>query len=95
MILLTIEDAIRRWTSDTAAIFGIRDRGRLEPGIFADVNIINLDLYLPEYLYDFPHGAGRYVQRAKGYTATLVNGQVFMRHGEPTSNLAGTMLSNR
>ena len=96
--LLSIEDAIRRWTSDTAAIFGIKDRGVLAPGKFADVNVIDLDkidLGLPEYVYDFPHGAGRYVQRATGYTTTLVNGQVFMRDGEPTGNLAGAMLSNR
>ncbi|MFP6808138.1 MAG: amidohydrolase family protein [Pseudomonadales bacterium] len=96
--LLSIEDAIRRWTSDTAAIFGIKDRGTLAVGMYADVNVINLDeldLGLPEYVYDFPHGAGRYIQRAKGYQTTLVNGQVFMKDGEPTGNLAGLMLQNR
>jgi N-acyl-D-aspartate/D-glutamate deacylase len=96
--LLSIEDAIRRWTSDTANMFGIKDRGTLAPGMFADVNVINLDqldLDLPEYVYDFPHGAGRYVQRAKGYQTTLVNGQVFMKDGEPTGALAGVMLKNR
>lgn len=96
--LLSIEDAIRRWTSDTAAIFGIKERGTLAVGMYADVNVINLDeldLGLPEYVYDFPHGAGRYIQRAKGYQTTLVNGQVFMKDGEPTGNLAGLMLQNR
>jgi N-acyl-D-aspartate/D-glutamate deacylase len=96
--LLSIEDAIRRWTSDTAAIFGIKERGTLAPGMFADINVINLeqlDLGLPEYVYDFPAGAGRYVQRASGYQTTLVNGQVFMQDGEPTGNLAGVMLKNR
>lgn len=96
--LLSIDDAIRRWTSDTAAIFGIKDRGTLAVGMYADVNVINLDeldLGLPEYVYDFPHGAGRYIQRAKGYQTTLVNGQVFMKDGEPTGNLAGLMLQNR
>jgi N-acyl-D-aspartate/D-glutamate deacylase len=96
--LLSIEDAIRRWTSDTADIFGITDRGTLAPGMFADVNVINLeqlDLGLPEYVHDFPNGAGRYVQRATGYQTTLVNGQVFMQDGEPTGNLAGVMLKNR
>lgn len=96
--LLTIEDAIRRWTSDTADIFGIKGRGTLAPGMFADVNVINLeqlDLGLPEYVHDFPNGAGRYVQRATGYQTTLVNGQVFMQDGEPTGNLAGVMLKNR
>ena len=83
---------------DTAAIFGIKERGTLAPGMFADVNVINLeqlDLGLPEYVHDFPNGAGRYVQRASGYQTTLVNGQVFMQNGEPTGNLAGAMLKNR
>lgn len=95
--LLSIEEAIRRWTSDTAAMFGIKERGTLTPGMFADVNVFNLDqldLGLPEYVHDFPHGAGRYVQRATGYQTTLVNGQVFMQDGEPTGNLAGAMLRN-
>jgi N-acyl-D-amino-acid deacylase len=96
--LLTIEDAIRRWTADTAEIFGIKDRGTLAPGMYADVNVIDLDqldLGLPEYVYDFPHGAGRYIQRASGYQTTLVNGQIFMENGEPTGNLAGEMLRNQ
>lgn len=96
--LLTIEDAILRLTSDTAAIFGLKERGTLAVGMYADINVIKLDeleLGLPEYVNDFPQNAGRYVQRAKGYAATLVNGQVFMRDGEPTGNLAGSMLSNR
>ena len=37
-------------------------------------------------------GAGRYVQRATGYDATIVNGQVFMEHGEHTGALAGVVL---
>jgi N-acyl-D-amino-acid deacylase len=93
----TIEEGIRRLTSDTADLFGIADRGRLEPGRFADLNIIDLDaLHLPPptYQYDFPHGAGRYVQGASGYDWTLVNGQVFMDHGEHTGVLAGALLKN-
>ncbi len=93
--VLSIEEAIRRWTSDTAAIFGVKDRGRLTAGAFADVNVIDLDalaLEAPEYVHDFPGGAGRYVQKARGYAATLVNGRVFMRDGEPTGELRGRML---
>ena len=62
------------------------------------INVIDLDqldLGLPEYVYDYPHGAGRYIQRASGYQTTLVNGQVFMQNGEPTGNLAGEMLRNQ
>jgi N-acyl-D-aspartate/D-glutamate deacylase len=91
----TIEDATRRLTSDTAEIFGIPDRGVLRPGACADVNVFDLDalaLALPEFVRDFPAGAGRYVQRSSGYRATVVNGRVFMRDGQPTGEHAGRTL---
>ena len=97
--LFPIEEAVRRWTSDTADLFGLsgveEGRGRLHAGTLADVNVIDLDAMevgLPEYVHDFPGGAGRYVQTAKGYDCTLVNGDVFMEDGKPTGNLAGRML---
>jgi N-acyl-D-amino-acid deacylase len=91
----TIEEAVRRLTSDTADLFGIRDRGRLVEGAFADVNVIDLDglrLDQPEYVHDFPGGAGRYVQRAAGYDLTMVNGEPYMEHGEHTGAFAGRLL---
>ncbi len=90
-----IEEAVRRLTSDTADLFGVTDRGRLAVGAFADVNVIDLEglhLPIPEYVTDFPHGAGRYVQGSTGYDYTLVNGEVFMDHGEHTGALAGRLL---
>jgi N-acyl-D-aspartate/D-glutamate deacylase len=93
----SIEEAVRRLTSDTADLFGISGRGRLKPGAFADVNVIDFDaLHLPPptYAYDFPGGAGRYVQGASGYDYTIVNGQVFMDHGQHTGAFAGTVLKN-
>ncbi|WP_420626377.1 N-acyl-D-amino-acid deacylase family protein [Candidatus Poriferisodalis sp.] len=91
----SLPEGVRRITSDTADLFGLADRGRLESGRFADVNIIDLDrlsLSGPQYVYDFPGGAGRYIQRGAGYEATLVNGQMFMRDGEHTGALAGRTL---
>jgi len=90
-----IEEGIRRLTSDTADLFGISDRGRLVPGAYADVNVLALDelaLPLPEYVHDFPAGAGRYVQRSSGYRCTLVNGQIFVQDGEPQGVHAGVTL---
>ena len=93
--VFTIEDGIRRLTSDTAGVFGVTDRGVICEGAYADLNVFDLDalhLPLPEYVHDFPGGAGRFVQRGDGYDATIVNGRVFMRAGEPTGELPGAVL---
>jgi N-acyl-D-aspartate/D-glutamate deacylase len=82
-------------TSDTADLFGVHDRGRLQAGAFADVNVVDLDalaLEIPEFVHDFPAGAGRYVQRARGYRATVVNGARFVDQGQPTGAHAGRTL---
>jgi N-acyl-D-aspartate/D-glutamate deacylase len=92
---LTIEDAVRRLSGDTAAFIGYRDRGVLAPGTFADVNVIDLDaitLPLPEIVHDFPGGAPRFVQRATGIDHTIVNGVPFMDAGEHTGATPGRVL---
>jgi len=91
----SLEEGVRRLTSDTADLFGIAGRGRLISGAYADVNVIDLDalaLPAPSYVHDFPHGAGRYVQGSTGYDWTLVNGRVFMDHGRHTGELPGVLL---
>jgi N-acyl-D-aspartate/D-glutamate deacylase len=91
----SLEEAVRRLTSDTADLFGIRGRGRLTIGAWADVNVIDFDdltLPQPEYVHDLPGGAGRYVQRSSGYDYTFVNGSLFMDHGEHTGALPGRLL---
>jgi N-acyl-D-aspartate/D-glutamate deacylase len=93
--IFALEDAIRRLTSDTAQLFGIEGRGVLAPGSFADVNVIDLAglrLAMPDYVRDFPVGAGRLIQKATGYDYTLVNGQVFMESGQHTGAVAGRLL---
>jgi N-acyl-D-amino-acid deacylase len=92
---MTLEDAVRRLTSEPADLFAVADRGKIAPGQFADVNVIDmeaLNLKLPTIAHDFPLGAGRYIQHASGYEATIVNGQVFMEDGEHTGALAGVTL---
>ena len=93
--VLTLEDGIRRLTSDTASFIGYEGRGVLAPGAFADVNVLDLDamwLPLPEIVHDFPGGAARFVQRATGIDHTIVNGVPFMEAGEHTGELAGRLL---
>jgi N-acyl-D-aspartate/D-glutamate deacylase len=92
---MSMEEAIRRLTSDTATTFGIADRGVLREGAWADLNVIDwerLALPVPEFVHDFPGGAGRFTQRAIGYDATIVNGRIFMEHGRHTGELAGRSL---
>ncbi len=92
---LTLEDAVRRLTSDTASFIGFKDRGVLRPGAYADVNVFDLDsmwLPLPEIVHDFPGGAPRFVQRARGIDHTIVNGVPFLEAGEHTGGLGGRLL---
>ena len=91
----SLEEGVRRITSDTADLFGLVDRGRIVEGAYADINVIDfeeLSLSGPEYVHDFPGGAGRYIQRGAGYDATIVNGKVFMEQGQHTGELAGVTL---
>ena len=79
-------------------LWGIVDRGVLRRGAFADVNVIDLDrldLRLPEVRHDLPTGAAHLFQAAKGYAATLVNGQILMRDGVHTGAHPGRVLRNR
>jgi N-acyl-D-aspartate/D-glutamate deacylase len=92
---LSLEHVIRMQTADTAATVGLYDRGRLTPGMRADVNIIDYDglrLHAPQVAYDLPAGGRRLIQRADGYVATIVAGEVTYRGGEPTDALPGRLL---
>jgi N-acyl-D-aspartate/D-glutamate deacylase len=94
---LPIEAAVRSLSAAPAERWGIPGRGRLAPGWFADVNVIDLaalDLLLPEVRHDLPGGATNLSQRARGYRATLVNGQVAVRDGELTGRRSGRVLRN-
>jgi N-acyl-D-amino-acid deacylase len=94
----TLEEAVRRLTSDTADLFGFTDRGVLRAGAYADANVIDLDdltLPQPEFVNDLPNGAGRYIQGASGYDYTIVNGEVFMDHGQHTGQLAGRVVRSQ
>ena len=93
--VLSVEEGVRRLSSDTADFIGYRDRGVVREGAFADLNVIDLDglaLSVPEIVHDFPGDAPRFVQRASGFDHTVVNGEPFMEAGEHTGALAGRVL---
>lgn len=95
---MSLEEAVRRMTSDTADLFGICERGRLEVGMYADINVIDMEklaMLSPEMVNDLPQGDARIIQRAEGYRHTIVNGKEFMRDGEHTGQLAGKILRSR
>jgi N-acyl-D-aspartate/D-glutamate deacylase len=92
---LPIEHVIRRQTSETAHVYGLRDRGVLEPGLKADVNVIdydNLRFHQPEVAYDLPAGGRRLLQRADGYVATICGGAFIRENGEDTGALPGRLV---
>lgn len=86
---------IRNQTQDTARAVDLFDRGTLQPGMRADVNVIdfeNLKVRVPEIVHDLPAGGARLQQKADGYLATMVAGEVTYRHGEATDALPGRLI---
>ncbi|HWI98182.1 MAG TPA: amidohydrolase family protein [Burkholderiales bacterium] len=93
---LSLEEAVRRMTSDPADFFGIRGRGRLAPGLAADLTVFDpasvASVGRPERRYDLPGGAKRMVMRSKGIEYTVVNGAVAWERGALTGASAGQVL---
>ena len=92
---LPLEFVVKRQTSETADFFGFTDRGRLQPGKRADINLIDfagLRLHPPEIVNDLPAGGKRLVQRADGYRATLVAGTPVFEQGEHTGAMPGRLV---
>ncbi|MCB9688350.1 MAG: amidohydrolase family protein [Alphaproteobacteria bacterium] len=90
-----IERIVHRQTQQTAAFYGLLDRGVLAPGYKADVNVIDyasLSLDAPALTFDLPAGGRRLVQDAKGYVATVCSGVVTFEGGAPTGAMPGKLL---
>lgn len=93
--VLTFEQAVRRLSSVPAQLHGLHDRGVIEVGAAADLNVIDrtrLATCAPRYVTDFPASSGRFVIDAEGYVATVVNGTVMMQEGRHTGALPGHVL---
>jgi N-acyl-D-aspartate/D-glutamate deacylase len=92
---LPIELVIRKLANDTASYVHMTDRGTLEVGKKADVNVIDLErlrLLRPELVQDLPAGGRRLLQRAEGYRATIVAGEVVVENGELTGARPGRLV---
>jgi len=92
---LPLELLVKRQTSETADFFGFHDRGRLAPGLRADINLIDfsrLRLYQPQLVNDLPAGGRRFVQRVDGYEATFVAGVPTFERGKHTGAMSGRLV---
>jgi len=92
---LSVAEVVRMQARDTARLVGLNDRGVIAPGYRADLNVIDYDhlaLHAPQVAYDLPAGGRRLTQRASGYAATIVAGQVTYREGEATKALPGRLV---
>ena len=93
--VFTLPQAIKRMTADPAAVIGLNDRCILKAGMKADINVFNPEEVTelqPVLVNDFPGGAPRYIQKSRGFKATIVNGQVNVLDGEATGARAGQVL---
>ena len=94
---LPLETVIKMQTSETANLLGIKDRGVIQEGYKADVNVIDykgLTLHEPEIINDLPAGGRRLVQKASGYDYTIVSGAIAFVKGEATGELKGRLIRN-
>ena len=91
----TMGEAIQKMTSGPAKVLGLTDRGVLAEGLKADINVFDADEVTelqPTLVNDFPGGAPRFIQRSRGFKATIVNGEISLLDGELTGNRAGQVL---
>jgi N-acyl-D-amino-acid deacylase len=92
---LSLEYVVRKQCHDTAQLFGLTDRGTIEVGKKADINVIDMDaltLHSARMAYDLPAGGRRLVQGASGYSTTIVSGTVTRRDGVDTGARPGRLV---
>jgi N-acyl-D-aspartate/D-glutamate deacylase len=93
--VLLLEQVVKMMSHDTARSIGITDRGTLEVGMRADINVIDFErlrLGKPTIVDDLPEGASRLLQDVSGYRLTMVNGVITREHDKATGQLPGRVL---
>lgn len=92
---LPLEFVVKKLTGDNAKLYGLHDRGVLEPGRRADINLIDLPRLgslMPEMAYDLPAEQPRLLCRATGYVASYVAGELVQANGELTGARPGRVI---
>ncbi len=90
-----IEWIVHQQTQKTARFYGMDDRGTVEPGMLADVNVIDFDgltIHAPEMVDDLPANGKRLIQQIDGYVYTVKSGEVTYEAGKPTGALPGSLI---
>jgi N-acyl-D-amino-acid deacylase len=92
---LTLEDAVKRMTSDQARVMGMADRGTIAAGAIADLVVFRLDeidWQREYYVGDVPGGSERLTRPAGGFLYTIVAGKITQRGGVYSGLLAGQLI---
>jgi dihydroorotase/N-acyl-D-amino-acid deacylase len=84
--VLTLEDAVRKMTSLPAQKVKLQDRGLIQPGLFADINVFNPDTVIDRAQFKEPH------HTSVGFEYVFVNGVLSVEHGQLTGQLGGRPL---
>jgi N-acyl-D-aspartate/D-glutamate deacylase len=95
--IMSLETAVRRLTFESASVFGLHDRGLLQPGMVADIVVFDPETVRPlphQVVHDFPTGAMRIKEPAEGIRMTVVNGQILLEDGKHSGALPGRVLRN-
>jgi N-acyl-D-aspartate/D-glutamate deacylase len=92
---MTLEDAIKQITYNTATMWGLHDRGLLREGMAADLVVFDADTIgakMPEVVHDLPSGAKRLKQTADGILNTVVNGEILLTNNDHSGAVPGRLL---
>lgn len=92
---LPLEHIVRKLSAKNAELYGLDDRGRIAPGMRADINVIDhqrLELHMPRMTHDLPMGSARLLQGSTGYIATMVGGCITRRNDEETGARPGRLI---
>lgn len=93
-----LEFAVKRHSKDTANAFALSDRGSVEVGLLADLNVIDLtrlEILKPRFVRDLPKGAARWIQEVRGYDYTIKSGVVTFVDNVPTGRLPGRLVKRQ
>jgi N-acyl-D-amino-acid deacylase len=91
---LPLEQVVHLQTGRTASVYGFSDRGTIQSGKRADLNLVDIDalrIHPPEMVFDLPASGRRLVQRVDGYDFTWVAGEATFEAGEPTGARPGRL----